>query len=174
MVNGMVSADGWKYIVNVPAPANPPLDWLLKLPKEQEIIEMEWIGNTFYYPVTRVELILDGKQKASFKVKPNNEAQMFAIDPPLRGKDITLRLADWDKVPGKAGDRAGQHPRSRRSGRRSFTEKVRPMLNIGALMEYPRGAGGIVLCNLLFKDAEERAGQRHEEADHPGRPSCAT
>jgi hypothetical protein len=80
MVNGMVSADAWKYIVNVPAPMNPPLDWLLKLPKEQELIEMEWIGNTFYYPVTRVELILDGKHKASFRTKPNNEVQLFAIE----------------------------------------------------------------------------------------------
>ena len=87
MVNGMVSADAWKYIVNVPAPANPPLDWLLKLPKEQELIEMEWIGNTFYYPVTHVELILDGKHKASFPTKPNNEPQVFAIDPPLEGQD---------------------------------------------------------------------------------------
>lgn len=28
------------------------------------------------------------------------------------------------------------------------------MLNIGDMMAYPRGAGGIVLCNLLFKDNE--------------------
>jgi beta-galactosidase len=35
-----------------------------------------------------------------------------------------------------------------------FYQKVKPMLNIGGLMQYPRGEGGIVLCNLLFKDAE--------------------
>ena len=27
----------------------PPLDFLLKLPKEQEIVEFEYVGNTFYY-----------------------------------------------------------------------------------------------------------------------------
>jgi len=153
MVNGMVSADAWKYIVNVPAPAQPPLDFSLKLPKEQELTEMEWIGNTFYYPVTRVELILDGKQKTSFKTKPNNEAQVFAINPPLRGKDITLRLADWDKVPGKAAVTGLDNLRLKAKRSPEFYKKVRPMLNLGALMEYPRGDGGFVLCNLLFKDA---------------------
>ncbi len=154
MVNGMVSADAWKYIVNVPAPANPPLDWLLKLPKEQELIEMEWIGNTFYYPVTRVELILDGKQKASFKTKPNNEAQVFAIDPPSAGQGdhaAAGRLGQGAEQGSR--DWSGQHPRFKAKRSPEFYQKVRPMLNIGALMEYPRGDGGFVLCNLLFKDA---------------------
>ena len=153
MVNGMVSADAWKYIVNVPAPANPPLDWLLKLPKEQELIEMEWIGNTFYYPVTRVELILDGKHKASFPTKPNNEPQVFAINPPLKGKTITLRLSGWDKLPGKAAVTGLDNLRLKARRSSEFYKKVRPMLNLGALMEYPRGEGGLVLCNLLFQDA---------------------
>ena len=29
------------------------------------------------------------------------------------------------------------------------------MLNIGGLVEYPAGQGGILLCNLLFKETEE-------------------
>jgi hypothetical protein len=152
MVNGMVSADAWKYIVNVPAPDRPPLDWLLKLPKAQELIEMEWIGNTFYYPVTRVELILDSEHKASFTTKPNNEPQVFAINPPLKGKDITLRLADWDKIPGKAAVTGLDNIRLKAKRSPEFYKKVRPMLNIGALMEYPRGEGGLVLCNLLFQE----------------------
>jgi beta-galactosidase len=36
-----------------------------------------------------------------------------------------------------------------------FRARVNPMLNIGAMVEYPRGKGGIILCNLLFKDTEE-------------------
>jgi hypothetical protein len=158
MVNGMVSADAWKYIVNVPAPANPPLDWLLKLPREEELIEMEWIGNTFYYPVTRVELILDGKQKASFATKPNNEPQVFAINPPLKGKDITLRLAEWEKVPGKGAVTGLDNIRLKAKRSPEFYKKVRPMLNIGGLMEYPRGEGGLVLCNLLFQEASKEQG----------------
>ncbi|HEV3342198.1 MAG TPA: hypothetical protein VG125_17655, partial [Pirellulales bacterium] len=158
MVNGMVSADAWKYIVNVPAPTEPPLDWLLKLPRPEELVEMEWIGNTFYYPVTRVELMADGKQKASFNTLPNSDPQVFEIDPPLKGQDITLRLAAWDKVPGKAAVTGLDNLRLKAKRTAEFYEKVRPMLNVGGLMEYLRGSGGIVLCNLLLQDAGKEQG----------------
>jgi beta-galactosidase len=154
MVGGFTSADGWPLIVNLDAPTEPPLDWLLKLPKEQELVEMEWTGNTFYYPVTRVELISDGKTR-SFAVKPNNEPQTFAIEKGLRATDLTLRLADWEKVPGKARVTGLDHIVLKARRPAEFYQNVRPMLNIGAMMEYPRGKGGIVLCNLLFKDVEE-------------------
>jgi beta-galactosidase len=36
-----------------------------------------------------------------------------------------------------------------------FADRVKPMLNIGGLVKYPRGKGGIILCNLLFKGAEQ-------------------
>ena len=32
---------------------------------------------------------------------------------------------------------------------------VKPLLNVGGLMEYPRGKGGILLCNLNFQEREE-------------------
>jgi beta-galactosidase len=36
-----------------------------------------------------------------------------------------------------------------------FSEKVRPMLNVGGLVRYPRGAGGIILCNLKFVEPDD-------------------
>ncbi len=155
MVNGFVSADAWKYIVNVPAPDKLPLDWLLKLPKEQEIIELEWIGNTFYYPVTKVELIFDGKDKVGFATKPNNDVQTFPITPGRKGKDITIRLADWQKVPGKAQVTGVDNIRLKAKRPPEFYRTVKPLLNVGGMMAYPQGPGGIVLCNLLFKEREE-------------------
>jgi len=155
MVNGFVSADAWKFIVNVPAPDHPPLDWVLRLPRPQEIREVEWIGNTFYYPVTRFELVFDGKESVSFSPKPNNDVQTFRVDPPRTGTEITLRLADWEKVPGKAQVTGLDNLRLFATRPADFAGRVRPMLNVGGLVEYPRGAGGIVLANLLFKDAEE-------------------
>ncbi len=35
-----------------------------------------------------------------------------------------------------------------------FYATVKPMLNIGAMMQYVKGPGGIVLCNVLFQDQE--------------------
>jgi len=156
MVNGMVSADAWKYIVNVPVPESGPLEWVLSLPKEQEIVQMDWIGNTFYYPVTKVQLIFDGKEDtaATFATKPNNDLQVFPVDPPRKGKDITLRLAEWEKVPDKRAVTGLDNLWLRAKRPPEFRKNVRPLLSIGAMMQYVRGPGGVVLCNLRFQQHE--------------------
>ena len=48
------------------------------------------------------------------------------------------------------------------------------MLNVGGLMQYPRGSGGIVLCNLLFKEAEEVPANVDARSGPSWRRSCAT
>ena len=153
LVNGMVSADAWKYIVNRQAPEAGPLDF----PKEVELVEMEWIGNTFYYPVTKVQLVPDGNEAkaATFGTQPNNDPQTFPIDPPVKGKTIVVRLAEWLKVPNKTAVTGLDNIRLKTRRAPEFYKTVKPMLNIGAMMEYPRGQGGIVLCNLLLKDRED-------------------
>jgi beta-galactosidase len=155
MVNGFVSADAWKYIVNVPAPENPPLDFKLQFPRPQTITEVEWIGNTFYYPVTKFALLFDDSDAATFPVKPNNDPQTFAVEPLRTGRTITLRLADWDKIPGKNAVTGLDNIRLKAQRSPEFYNSVKPMLNVGGLMHYPRGDGGIVLVNVLYKEAED-------------------
>ncbi len=160
LVNGMVSADAWKYIVNTTAPKDGPIDFSLKLPRQLTIREMEWIGNTFYYPVTKVQLISNGDEKAarSFDTKPNNEPQTFTVDPPFKGKDITLRLAQWNILPDKQAITGLDNIRLMAVRPPEFYEKVKPLLNVGGMMAYPKSEGGIILCNILFKDSEDVPG----------------
>jgi beta-galactosidase len=156
MVNGMVSADAWKYIVNVPVPKSGPLEWKLELPKEEEIAKVEWIGNTFYYPVTKAQLLFDGNPSSAFTMatKPNNDPQEFEVTPARKGREITLRLAEWETVPGKAAVTGLDNIRIFAKRPPEFYRNVKPLLNVGGLMEYPKGPGGIILCNLLFQDRE--------------------
>jgi beta-galactosidase len=155
MTNGMVSADAWKYIVNVPAPATPPLDFKMTLPREEELTRVEWIGNTFYYPVTKFQLLNNGEPKASFDVLPNNDAQTFEIAPSVKVKDLSLRLAAWDVIPGKNAVTGLDNIRLFAKRSPEFYAQVKPMLNIGGLMAYPKATGGIILCNINFKDLED-------------------
>ena len=156
MTNGMVSADGWPYIVNLPAPDSPPMDLPLKFPKEFELSEVIWTGNTFYYPVTQFKLFFDGKTDADaiFDVEPTNEPQSFEILPGIRGKDLTLRLSQWIVLPdkGKVSGLDNIILKAKRSP--EFYEKTQPLLNIGSMMFYPKQAGAIVLCNLKFQENE--------------------
>ena len=164
MVNGFVSADGWPYIVNVPTSAEKPFEFTFHLPKSQEITEFDWTGNTFYYPTTKVTLTFDGRaaDALSFATEPSNSPQVFPIAPPHAGRDITMRLAAWNVV--NTAPNVGVDNVSLKAKRTpEFYQTVKPMLNIGAMLEYKKGAGGIVLCNVLYKDKEtvaENAGKK--------------
>jgi hypothetical protein len=157
-VNGMVSADGWKYIQNHPASITT---YRLTFPTPQTLVGWTWDGNVMYNPTRKVELIFDGDEpnRLSLDVPPDGEPLRFEIQPPRTATEIAIRHAQYDDIPGKRQNGVqiigcdnieffAQRPAD-------YRERVRPMLNSGGLVEYPRGPGGIVLVNLLFQDTEE-------------------
>lgn len=157
-VNGMTSADGWKYIQNHPATANT---YKLTLPKPQELVAWTWDGNVLYNPTRRVELVFDGDEasKLSFNVPADGEPATFDIKPPRTATRIAIRHAEFDDVPTKRANGApliGCDNISFFAKRPDqFSKRVKLMINSGGLVEYPREQGGIVLANLWFKDTEE-------------------
>lgn len=158
ITNGFFSADGWPLIINFPkhaddSPYEVPLTWS----KPQTLTEFTWVGNVFYYPQTKVNLLFDGDRKTmlSFSVEPNAEPQTFAIDPPRTAREVTVEIAGWKPVPGKAPNLGIDNIYLKAERSPAFYRRVKPMLNIGGLMRYVVGKGNLVLCNLLFKDHEE-------------------
>jgi beta-galactosidase len=153
LVNGMTDADAWKYIVNE---SSDHRDYILTLPKPQTIRSFTWVGNTNYNLTTGVDLIFDGNEvnKVSLHTQPNGEAQTFEVTPPRTGTVVDIRNAEFTDLPGKNHTIGADNVYLYAQRPAGFYQKVKPMLNIGGLMQYPRGEGGIVLCNLLFKDTE--------------------
>ncbi|MBM3498752.1 MAG: hypothetical protein FJX74_08780 [Armatimonadetes bacterium] len=158
ITNGFVSADGWPLIINFPKHADDsPYDVPIALQQPQSLTEFTWIGNVFYYPQTKVNLIFDGDREhmLSFDTEPNAEPQTFAINPPREATEVTVQIAGWTPVPDKAPNIGIDNLYLRAQRSPEFHERVKPMLNVGGLMHYVRGKGNIVLCNLAFKDNEE-------------------
>jgi hypothetical protein len=157
-VNNFVSADGWPLNINFPINKDgSPFDVPMELPKQQTLTELTWVGNVFYWPQTKINLIFDGDRAhpAVYDVKPNAEPQTLAINPPRQAKQVTLQIAGWQEVPGKGALIGIDNIYLKAQRPPDFFERVKPLLNIGAMVEYPRGKGGILLCNLNFKEAEE-------------------
>ena len=157
LTNGMYSADGWKYIHNYDALDKAPDDRLVfRFPREVELVGGEWVGNTFYYPVTRFGLFFDGKKDAcvEFPVEPINDPQTFAIPQPIRGKELTIRLADWTVLPDKRQVTGLDNIRLFQKRPESYYKTVKPLLNIGALVEYQLPGQSVLLCNLKFQEKE--------------------
>ncbi len=159
ITNGFFSADGWPLIINVEIPKDAagnlqPFDLPIELPKPQTIREFAWVGNTFYYPQTEVKLSFEGKNTQTFATAPNTEPQTFEVKPPQQARNLTLTISKWsakENVKPLVGIdniylKAARPP--------DFYDKVKPFFNVGGMMHYPRGSGGIILCNLAFKDSE--------------------
>lgn len=156
IVNGFVSADGWPLIVDVSVPKSGPLDIEMDLPKPQTIVRFTWIGNTFYYPTTQVNLIFDNDRSrmVTLDTPPDNSPHTYDIVPPRTGQHITLELAKWKAIPGVNPVIGVDNIYLYAQRSPEFYQKVKPLLNVGGMMEYPQAQGGILLCNLLFKDTE--------------------
>ncbi len=164
IVNGFVNADGWPLIINFPAPADGgPFNLPITLPKPQTISEITWIQNTNYWPTTKLTLIFDSNKEnpVTLTVPPNGDAQTFAINPSRSAKQVTLQLSEYDKIPGKIANLGIDNIYMKAQRPADFYQRVKQLLNVGGMMAYPAGtgrdAGGILLCNLNFKESEEVA-----------------
>ena len=155
---GFVQADGWKYVLNHPATDAP---YVLTFDKPQEIVSWTWDGNTNYDATSQVDVIPDANEaaKRTFDVREDGDATTLPVEPPLTATSFAFRHAKHTTTPAKQQNGVtllgldnlqlvAKRPAD-------FRERVKPMLNIGGLVEYPRGKGGIILANLLFKDTEE-------------------
>ncbi len=155
MTNGLVSADAWVFIYSHDLKSSPKPRWTAKLPREHTIREFSIVPNTFYYPIRKLKLVFDGDEKTAMTIdlKPAMTRQDFAIDPPRKAKSITLVPVAWDVV--------GTNPvisvenlwiRVERDAK--YRDSVVPLLNIGGLVKYRMGKGGIVLNQLRVNATE--------------------
>lgn len=155
ITNGFVGSDGWPLIIDFPPPKDgTPFEVPITLPRPETVTEYTHIASTNYWPTTRVDLVFDGGTTLRFKTKPNNEPQTFSIDPPRETKTLKVQIAGWDVVPGKGPNVGIDNIFIKVKRSPEFLATVRPMLNVGGLMQYAQGEGGVVLCNLLLKESE--------------------
>ena len=154
MVNGFTTSDSWRYCFSILLDRGEPTAWTLKLPREEEVIGFSIVPNTIYRRVTKVRLTFDGDRAGvvELDVRPVNERQDFEFAG-HRARALTIEIARWDAV--GSGNVVGVDNlwiRVRRPP--DFYKRVRPLLNIGALVKYPMGAGGVILNQLRVLDTE--------------------
>ena len=165
ITNNYTQADGfWPLIINFPGPdPGKTTDIPITLPRSEKITQFTYVQDLNYNPTTKIALVFNGSDRVPLDVQPNGNPQTFGINPPRTARDITLQIVDYARKPG-GGTNVGLDNIYLKAARTaSFYQKVRPLLNIGAMLQYPRGAGGILLCNVKFKDAEtnpENAGKK--------------
>jgi hypothetical protein len=159
ITNGFTEADGyWPLITNFPAPADgTPFDIPIHLPQNETITKFTFVGDNNYWPQTGLNLKFGNGDIVPLTydhgdVSTPAPKQVYAINPPRTAQDLTLEITGWQHLPNIAATIGIDNIYLTVKRPTDFAQRVRPMLNIGALVEYPRGAGGIILCNVKFKD----------------------
>lgn len=154
MVNGFTADAHWRMIFSIHLQKGDPTSWEMELPRTEEIIGFSIAPNRTYHEITRLSLTFDGKSETEqvFDLT-GTDRQDFAVQP-VKATKIKLSLLSWN--PKGTSDVIGIDNLWIRAKRPAdFTERVKPLLNIGGLVKYPIGKGGIILNQLHFKTDEK-------------------
>lgn len=155
LVNGFTSQDDWRYIFQITA-TKPCTEWDVILPRPERLAQLEIINNGFYGRLTGIDFTLDGdpKRVAHLPLQPvANEVQTFPLPGDAPTSRIHVTLADWESKSSPATVGIDNWwIRVQRSP--AFYRTVKPLLNIGALVKYEQGKGGVLLCELNVPEHE--------------------
>ena len=154
MFNGFTADDTWRYCYSIILDRGDKTKWTMELPRPEEITNFAIVLNVIYHKVTKINLYFDEDPKPfTIAVRPTHDRQNFAV----RGKKarrITIELAAWEKS-GRSNVIGIDNLWIGVKRSEKFLRTVKPLLNIGGLLRYNLGAGGIVL-NQLHVPASEK------------------
>jgi len=161
-VNGMLGSDFWRYIQQIWIPKEGPQPLIFRLRQPATIRQINIWNNTFYWTIKDLDIIFDDDKANPMRVvlPPSGEINELKVDPPRRvSKSITLQTRTWRGEPiirgGKELRLVGiDNVQFLRQMPPDYERKVRPIDNVGGLVAYPRGKGGILLCQIKLM-AEE-------------------
>jgi len=155
MTNGFVGSDGWPLIMDFGAPADgSPYEFKVTLPREETVVEYVHDQSVNYNPTGNVTLLFDGKDPVEFGLTRDGDAVSCPVDLPRKARVVTVRLGGYEFAPDKARNIGMDNIQIKVRRTAQFTQTVKPMLNIGAMLQYVKGRGGVVLCNLNLQENE--------------------
>ena len=148
MVNGFTSADAWKLIHYM---GTGGAKVTFTLPREEEIDHFALVPNAHYSVVTKTKLYYDDDPTpVTLATQPTNTRQDFDLKP-RKAKKLTVELAEFDKPGQTTGiDNLWIHV----TRTPQWRAEVKPLLNIGGLVRYSMGKGGVILNQVNVKDRE--------------------
>ena len=105
--------------------------------------------------LTKLKLTFDGDagdESVTLDLKPENTLQDFPLQP-HRCKSVTLEPLEWTEV-GKRPLIGIDNIWIRVAPRRTTGRRVTPLLNVGALVKYQMGEGGVILNHVKVQEPE--------------------
>jgi len=164
LTNGFTADDTWRFAYSIILDAGHKTKWTMDLPKQEELVSLKIKINQIYHKITRINLYVDDDpEPVVAQLRPDGAIQ----DVPLtgkRGKRITFEIADWEET-GRQNVVGIDNFWLYVKRDEEYLKTTRPLLNIGGLMRYDRGQGGIVLNQLNILDREKLPLNKRKKAN---------
>ena len=141
MVNGFVGSDGWPLIIDFPTEGKP-VTINIDLPREETVTELTYDQSVNYGATTKIAVLFDGKDRQELALDPSGDAQVFTFEPGHKARRVTLEILSWEPQPGKPNNVGIDNINLKVERSPEFRQTVRPMLNVGGMMQYVKGNGG--------------------------------
>lgn len=153
MVNGFTSDDNWSFCYTVIMDRGQKLKWTLTLPKEEEVVAFKIRPSRIYHPITRMNLYFDDDATpvaVDIRADPVDQELGF---PGRKARRVTMEVAKWEER-GTANIVVIDNLWLKVRRPAEYLQRVKPLLNIGGLVRYDVGKGGIVLNQMKMLDRE--------------------
>lgn len=164
MVNGFTIDTHWRMIFSIHLANGDPTRWTMKLPRREKIREVRILPNRNYHKITEIQLTFDGDPTTtrSFEIDPADELAVLTLPEAVEARDIEVNLSQWTES-GNTNVIGIDNLEIYAERPASFAKEVRPMLNIGGLVNYPRGKGGVLLSQYVFRAQEANPVNREKK-----------
>jgi beta-galactosidase len=154
LTNGFTADDSWRFAYSIILDAGHKTKWTMDLPKEEELVSLKIKINQIYHKITKINLYVDDDPEPVVALlRPDGDVQEVPLAG-KRGKRITFEIADWEET-GRQNVVGIDNFWLYVKRDDAYLENTRSLLNIGGLMRYNRGKGGIVLNQLNILDQEK-------------------
>jgi beta-galactosidase len=154
MVNNYTADDTWRFCYSIALDRGDKTKWTMELPRPEVLTNFGIVLNVIYHKVTKINLYFDDDpQPVVMETRPTHDRQDFAI-PDRKAQRVTIELAEWEKS-GTANVIGIDNFWISVKRSPEFYKNVRPLLNIGGLLRYNRGAGGILTNQLNILEREQ-------------------
>jgi len=154
MVNGFGDDLNWRYSFTIIRERGDHTFWTIELPRTETITAFELDPRDTFHLIREMELTFDGDPATTqtVRVTENEQPQRFELDP-QPAKTVKFEITDWELNGNR--DIIGLESLALYAERSDgFLEGVKPLLNIGTLVQYPMGEGGILLNQVKVMDRE--------------------
>ncbi len=160
LLNGFDEA--WMLGFTVPMDKPEYLKWTFAFPRPEEVTGFSLVPDNIYHTITKLRLSFEGSDAAPMEVevKPDLSRQDFVI-PAVKATGLILEILETTDHKNPVTGIRNLWIQVRRSD--AFRAKVKPLLNLGVLVKYPVGAGGIVVNEMQILDNEITADNRSKQ-----------